>query len=155
MEPFLDLPSEVCVMVYRALFASVHVTVEWQKRAKHRQIDMSSLGLPSDIQDIIFERVVPSISWSRLGLPFRLTRHTIYQESVHFDVDIGKIFQGDKTMEMTLFGEKDVFESITCNTVSKEYAWRNFAILVGQDRLVMKAGSFMGIEFRVFKLLAK
>lgn len=74
---------------------------------------------------------------------------------VQLDADIGKIFQGDQTMEPTQFGEKDVFESITCNTASKEYAWLNFATLVGQGRLVVKAGSFAGIEFRVFKLLAK
>ncbi|KAF2091005.1 hypothetical protein K490DRAFT_62336 [Saccharata proteae CBS 121410] len=69
--------------------------------------------------------------------------------------NVGNILLGSKEAKTTEFGEADVFERITCNTSSTEHGWMNFAVMVAQGRLLVSDGKFVGIEFRVFKMLAK
>ncbi|KAK9427248.1 hypothetical protein V1505DRAFT_380805 [Lipomyces doorenjongii] len=74
---------------------------------------------------------------------------------IAIDAEIGKILTRDKEAKSTEFGEASALNSITCNTSSKEHAWLNFSILVGQGRLIVEAGKLVGIEIRVFKMEAK
>ncbi|KAK9360196.1 hypothetical protein V1504DRAFT_469598 [Lipomyces starkeyi] len=74
---------------------------------------------------------------------------------IYIDTEIGKILTRDKEAKSTEFGEASVLNRITCNTSSKEYAWLNFSILVGQCRLIVEAGKLVGIDVRVFKMEAK
>ncbi|CAG8958019.1 hypothetical protein HYFRA_00000362 [Hymenoscyphus fraxineus] len=55
----------------------------------------------------------------------------------------------------TEFGEKDVRETITCNTGSKDFGWMNFGTMVAQGRLLERDGGLGGIEFRVFRFVAQ
>lgn len=73
--------------------------------------------------------------------------------AIAVDEEVGLLFEGKgKTTE---FGEKDVRETITCNTSSEKFGWMNFATMVAQGRLLERDGGLGGIEFRVFRMVVR
>jgi hypothetical protein len=73
---------------------------------------------------------------------------------VHVNDKIAKIFAGDPDATSTEFGESYAYQTLSCNTSSKDFAWMNFAVLVGQGRHVVRQGKLVAVEFRVYEMAA-
>jgi hypothetical protein len=73
--------------------------------------------------------------------------------AITVDADIGLLFENKGKGIPMAFGEKDVRETITCNTSSEKFGWMNFATMVAQGRLIERDWGLGGIEFRVFKMV--
>jgi hypothetical protein len=72
---------------------------------------------------------------------------------VHVNDKIAKIFAGDPSATSTEFGEAYIFQTFSCNTSSKDFGWMNFAVLVGQGRIVVDQGKVVAAEFRAYELV--
>lgn len=71
---------------------------------------------------------------------------------ITLDDDVKKLLLEGKGTG-TEFGEKDIRETITCNTGSEVWGWMNFATMVAQGRFLERDGGLAGIEFRVFRVV--
>ncbi|KAH7014038.1 hypothetical protein B0J12DRAFT_689559 [Macrophomina phaseolina] len=73
--------------------------------------------------------------------------------AIRFDNDkVTRILNSEQTATSTEYGEASMYESVVCNTASKEYAWMNFAVLVAEGRLVVEDGRLASVELRLFKV---
>ncbi|KAK7026871.1 hypothetical protein VNI00_015413 [Paramarasmius palmivorus] len=73
----------------------------------------------------------------------------------HVNDKVAKIFAGDPDATSTEFGEAGININITCNTSSDDFAWMNFAILIGQGRQIVRQGKLVAVEIRVYEMVAK